>query len=145
MDAYLVWIIAGFILIIAELLTGTFYLLMLGIAAIGTAAIAAADAGFPLQAFTATVLAIASCWLVHNYRIRNSQQQMQPVDFGQPVMFENWLDESNRIARVRYRNAPWEATVEPGVQVVEGSTLYISSCHGSTLMVVKMRPEWKIQ
>src|SRR6266704_3529274 len=34
MDISLVWLIAGFILIIAELMTGTFYLLVLGIAAL---------------------------------------------------------------------------------------------------------------
>lgn len=145
MDAYIVWILASFILIIAELLTGTFYLLMLGIAALGTAAIAATGSGFPLQAFTAVVLAIAGCRLVHDYRTKNSKLQMQPVDFGQPVMFESWIDESNRIARVLYRNSPWEANVEPGINIVEGTTLYITSTQGNTLMVAKSRPEWKFQ
>jgi len=33
MDHYLTWLIAGFLLVIVELLSGTFYLLVLGIAA----------------------------------------------------------------------------------------------------------------
>jgi len=34
MDISLAWLIAGFVLIIAELVSGTFYLLVLGIAAL---------------------------------------------------------------------------------------------------------------
>jgi membrane protein implicated in regulation of membrane protease activity len=30
MDLWLLWLIAGFVLVIAELLTGTFYLLVIG-------------------------------------------------------------------------------------------------------------------
>ena len=33
MEAHLIWVIAGIILVIVELLTGTFYLLVLGVAA----------------------------------------------------------------------------------------------------------------
>ena len=33
METHLIWLAAGFILVIAELLTGTFYLVVLGIAA----------------------------------------------------------------------------------------------------------------
>ena len=32
MDTYLIWLIAGFLLVIVELVSGTFYLLVLGIA-----------------------------------------------------------------------------------------------------------------
>ena len=37
MDGPLAWVIAGMALVISEMLTGTFYLLMLGIAAFGGA------------------------------------------------------------------------------------------------------------
>ena len=40
MDSYLYWIMTAIALVIAELLTGTFYLLVLGIAATGGAALA---------------------------------------------------------------------------------------------------------
>jgi membrane protein implicated in regulation of membrane protease activity len=35
MDAYLAWLLLGLALVIVELLTGTFYLLVLGVAAKG--------------------------------------------------------------------------------------------------------------
>ena len=40
MAAYLMWAIAGFVLIIAELMTGTFYLLVIGVAALAAAVVA---------------------------------------------------------------------------------------------------------
>jgi membrane-bound ClpP family serine protease len=38
MDAYLLWLIIGIVLIIVEMTTGTFYLLVLGFAALAAAA-----------------------------------------------------------------------------------------------------------
>ncbi len=141
MEGYLIWILTGFALVITELLTGTFYLLMLGVAAFGTAVIAWLGFSFSIQSITAVVIAVAGCWLVHLYRTKNAQHQMKPIDFAQPVVFDAWIDETNRIARVRYRNAPWEATVEAGVEISQGSTLYISAQDGNTLSVVKSRPK----
>ncbi len=142
MEVYLVWVLIGFGLIIAELLSGTFYLLMLAVAAFGAALMAFFNMSFPIQTITATVVAVAGCWFVHLYRIKNAQQQMPPVDFAQPVVFENWVNEADRVARVKYRNAPWDAIVEAGVQVNPGGTLYITRADGNTLTVTKARPEW---
>ena len=40
MELWLIWVIAGFVLVIAELLTGTFYLLVIGIGAFAGALVA---------------------------------------------------------------------------------------------------------
>lgn len=40
MEMYLLWAVTGIVLIIIEMLTGTFYLLVLGIAALAAAAAA---------------------------------------------------------------------------------------------------------
>lgn len=53
MDSYLLWLLLGFGLLIVELLTGTFYLLMFGIAAFAAAAVAFFGQGFPIQIMTA--------------------------------------------------------------------------------------------
>jgi membrane protein implicated in regulation of membrane protease activity len=143
MEIYLFWILIGFGLVIVELLTGTFYLLMLGVAAFGAAAMAWVGLSFPIQALTAVAVASAGCWWVYLYRVKNAHQQMKPVDFAQPVLFESWTNESDRMARVRYRNASWDAMVEAGIEVSPGSTLYITATEGNTLTVVKIRPEWK--
>ena len=65
MEHYLVWLLAGFGLVIIELLTGTFYLLMLGVAAFGGAIVAYAGRGFELQIIVAAILAAAGFYGVH--------------------------------------------------------------------------------
>ena len=58
MATYLLWAIAGFVLVMAELLTGTFYLLVLGIAALAAAAIAYVGGDFWVQAMVAAAVAL---------------------------------------------------------------------------------------
>ena len=145
MEHYIIWLLTGFGLLIVELLTGTFYLLVLGIAAFGGAAAAWFGHGFPVQIITTAVVAAIGSWLVHAYRIRNALQQMKPVDFAKPVIFEKWVDQKERLARVRYRDASWEAQVEAGTDIEPGSTLYILAADGSTFRVVTARPDGKQQ
>src|SRR3970282_565126 len=57
MEAYLIWLLAGLALVITELITGTFYLLVLGVAAFGAGAAAWLGGGFPLQGISAAAVA----------------------------------------------------------------------------------------
>ena len=68
MDFSLAWLIAGFALIIVELATGTFYLLMLGIAALVGAGVGYAGGAFVWQSVGAAIVAIAGVVWVHRYR-----------------------------------------------------------------------------
>jgi len=65
MDPALAWAIVGLVLVIAELLSGTFYLLMLAVAAFGAAAAAYYGQSFPVQCIVAAVLAAALFALGH--------------------------------------------------------------------------------
>ena len=140
MDDYLMWLLAGLGLVIAELLTGTFYLLMLGIAAFGGAAAAWLGQGFPVQALAACVVAAAGSYLVHLTHAKNARHQMRPVDHAQPVTFEQWVNQDARLARVRYRGASWEARVDGDAALDPGGMLYIVAAEGNTLTVNKTRP-----
>ena len=75
MDAALIWAIAGLALVIVELLTGTFYLLMLGVAAFGAAGAAWLGYDFSVQVIVAAVVAGVGCYAVHVYRVENKQEQ----------------------------------------------------------------------
>lgn len=143
MENHVIWLLIGFGLLIVELLTGTFYLLVLGIAAFGGAAAAWLGHGFPIQIITTAVVAAIGSWMVHVYRARNALQQMKPVDFAKPVTFENWMNQRERLARVRYRDASWEALVADDGEIETGGTLYILSAEGNMLRVTKTRPDWK--
>jgi membrane protein implicated in regulation of membrane protease activity len=134
------WAIVGLVLVITELLTGTFYLLMLGLAAFGSAGAAWLGWEFGTQAIIFVVIAAAGCFGVHAYRARNKAGQMPPIDAGMPSTFENWIDAGARLARVRYRGASWDARVEGDAAVEIGTTLYVLDSDGNTLRVAKNRP-----
>ena len=141
MEPDLAWAILGLGLVIVELLTGTFYLLVLGIAAFGAAAAAWLGQPFGVQAVVAAVVSAAGCYGVHAYRANNSKQQMAPIDAGQPASFEHWTDETARLARVRYRGASWDASVEDADAATSpGSVLYVVKADGNTLKVTARRP-----
>jgi len=140
MDHAIVWAVTGLVLVIVELVTGTFYLLMLGIAAFGAALAAWLGLAFPAQTLVAAVISAIGCYGVHVYRAKNRAQQMAPIDAGNPASFESWVDAPARLARVRYRGATWDARVEGGDALEPGATLYVVAADGNTLKVAKNRP-----
>jgi membrane protein implicated in regulation of membrane protease activity len=140
MDPALLWAVAGLGLVIVELLTGTFYLLMLGVAAFGAAGAAWLGYDFSVQVIVSAVVAGVGCYAVHTYRQKNKAQQMPPLDAGMPANFESWIDAGACLARVRYRGAPWEARVEDGEGLQPGATVYVLGVDGNTLKVAKNRP-----
>ena len=140
MDEDLIWVILGLTLVIVELLSGTFYLLVLGIAAFGAALAAWLGQGFPVQAIVAAVISGLGCYGVHVYRAKNAKQQMPNVDAGQPASFENWIDQGGRLARVSYRGASWDALVDGDAAVDPGAMLYVVTANGNTLKVTTRRP-----
>ena len=134
------WAVIGLVLVIVELLTGTFYLLMLGVAAFGAAGAAWLGYDFAVQSIVASVVAAVGCYGVHVYRERNKAEQMAPLDAGMPASFESWIDAGARLARVRYRGASWDARVEGGESIEPGTTVYVLATDGNTLKVGKNRP-----
>lgn len=140
MEHAIVWAVTGLVLAIVELVTGTFYLLMLGIAAFGAALAAWLGLAFAAQTIVAVIVAAVGCYGVHAYRAKNRAQQMPPIDAGMPASFENWLDAPARLARVRYRGASWDARVEGGEALEPGATVYVLAADGNTLRVAKNRP-----
>ena len=140
MDEDFLWAILGLTLVIVELLTGTFYLLMLAIAAFGAALAAWLGQGFGVQAVVAAAISAAGCYGVHVYRAKNLQEQMPHIDAGQPASFESWIDQGARLARVRYRGASWDALVDGEGAVKSGAMLYVVTANGNTLKVTARRP-----
>lgn len=137
MEPYLAWIIAGFVLVIAELLTGTFYLLVIGGGAFAGALVAFAGGSYVVQAVGACVVALGGTWFVRRWHVasRRSPVKDNLLDLGQPVVFESWTDAAGGLARVRYRGASWDAKIAPGSTVEPGATLYVNGQDGNTLLV----------
>ena len=143
MELWLIWIVAGFALVIAELVTGTFYLLMIGLGAFAAAGAAWFDMNLLVQAVAGSVVAVVGSLLVHHWHARQpaSASGSNLLDRGQPVVLEGWSNESARIARVRYRGAFWDAKLARSDEhPAPGSTLYIESQEGNTLIVASAKP-----
>lgn len=144
MDAWLLWVIVGFVLVIAELVTGTFYLLVLGVGAFAAALMAALGANVLIQAAVGSAIALGGAWFVHHWHEahrRSDEGRTNFLDRGQPVVLEGWTNEPAGIARVKYRGASWDARVaEAAIRPTPGTTLYIDSQENGTLVVVAAPP-----
>src|SRR6266446_5476918 len=87
MSAYWIWWIAAAALVAAELLTGTFYLLVVGIALACAGLAALSGAGATLQWLTAGMLSIAGTVVLQRWKRRlSADTPAQPnLDIGQMV------------------------------------------------------------
>lgn len=137
MDAYLLWVIAGISLIIVEMLTGTFYLLVLGIAALAAAAAAWFGLSFWVQAVVTAAVAVAGVMMIK--RLRGKSVKGAALDVGQSVTLDSWISEVDGLARVKYRNGQWDAEVF-GERVPGGKVFYIHAVQGNTLRVSAAKP-----
>ena len=138
MEPWLMWVVAGFALIIAELITGTFYLLVIGIGAFAGALASWLGVNFIWQAVAGSAVALAGAFGVHHWHAatrKGDAGHANLLDLGQPVVLEGWTNESAGIARVKYRGTSWDARVPAAAKPAPGTTLYIEGQEGSMLIV----------
>jgi membrane protein implicated in regulation of membrane protease activity len=144
MEPYLLWIIVGIALIIAEMLTGTFYLLVIGAGAFVSALVAWLGLHVLWQAIIGGLAALGGTLLVHHWheaQRKSDGGRSNFLDRGQPVVLEGWSNENAGIARVQYRGTSWDARVAGTAQhPMPGSTLYIEGQEGSMLVVASAPP-----
>ncbi|HET9472091.1 MAG TPA: hypothetical protein VFO24_13385, partial [Usitatibacter sp.] len=87
MELWLMWVIAGFVLAIAEMVTGTFYLLVVGMGAFAGALVAWLGGNELVQALAGGAVAIAGVFAVHHWHARNrggTPGEGNFLDRGQP-------------------------------------------------------------
>jgi membrane protein implicated in regulation of membrane protease activity len=136
MADYWVWWILAAVLVGAELVTGTFYLLAVGFAfAVGGVA-AILGVSLPLQLVVAGIVAMAATMVAHKWRGRTMPPPTPSLDLGQTVRVLDWLDDGS--ARVNYRGTQWNAELaDPRASRAE--TMYIVGTRGSTLLIADRR------
>jgi membrane protein implicated in regulation of membrane protease activity len=137
MGAYWIWWIAAAVLIGAELLIGTFYLLAVGIAAVAGGVAAWLGAGPPLQFLVGGGLAVLLTVVAHQWRRRHALPVAQePLDVGQAVHVQTW--NADGTARVSYRGTLWDAELATPA-TPRADTLYIVAMRGSVLVLSDRR------
>ena len=136
------WLLVGLALIVIELLSGTFYLLILGIAAGIGSLIAYLDQPFWMQALGAAIAAVVGGVLVYRYHsaANASSPKDSANDIGQTVTIESWVSEPQRLARVRHRGTIWDAEVLGNDRIVPNALLYVVAMEGSRVKVSSTRP-----
>jgi membrane protein implicated in regulation of membrane protease activity len=146
MQDYLIWTIVGFVLITVEMVTGTFYLLVLGVGAFAGALAAWLGAPFLVQVAVAGLVSVVGTWMVFKWHL--SQQKVggpsNDLDVGQTVTLARWVNQADGAMKVKYRGTEWDARIKPGdlaaANLTEGAFLYILAQDGSALVVGSQRP-----
>ena len=137
MDNPSLWLIVAGVLVMAELLTGTFYLLMLSLGATAAALTAYADGTLTWQIVTAAVVGggAAVLWHLKKPLSNDAQDSNVHLDIGETVTVDAWDTQGH--AQVKHRGAQWtavcaaNATPEPGLH-------RISEMQGNRLVLEKI-------
>lgn len=140
MSSYWMWWIAGAALIAAELVTGTFYLLVIGLALVCGGFAAYLGAEIPVQWLITAALGVVGTVLLQRWK-RNLVASTPPqkgLDIGQMVQVQSWGPAGT--ARVAYRGSTWDAEVA-SAQTPHAKTMYIAGMRGSVLLLSDRRPE----
>jgi membrane protein implicated in regulation of membrane protease activity len=137
-DATMWWVLAG-VLVALELLTGTFYLLMLGLGAVAGALVAMAGHGLNSQLVAAALVGGLGAVLLGQWRKRQSttpqEAQDQHLDLGATVQVDAWDAQGN--AQVKHRGAAWTAVLAPGQTATPG-VFRIQAMAGNRLVLEKI-------
>lgn len=138
MSVYWTWWIVAALLIGAELVTGTFYLLAIGIAVALGGVAAWLGAGEAVQFAVAGVLGVALTIVAHRWRLaRATPPPLPSFDVGQSVRVQTWNPDGS--ARVAYRGSDWNAELA-APDVPRGETMYIVATRGSVLVLSDRKP-----
>ncbi len=142
MQPYVWWAVVGIGLIIVEMMTGTIMLLILGLAAFAGAAMAWFGFSFEIQAVAAVALAAGGMIVASSLKKKQTPKEKneESLDVGHTVILETWVSEADGIAKVRYRNATWDAKVT-GTRTPGGTVFYINSTDGNTLHISSTKPQ----
>jgi membrane protein implicated in regulation of membrane protease activity len=131
------WIVAA-ALTAAELVTGTFYLLVVGLAVACGGVVAWLGGSAPYQWITASILGVVGVLALERWKRGRGRSPDHPaLDVGQMVKVQSWGPD--RTARVSYRGSTWDAELATP-DTPQGETMYIAATRGSVLILSDRRP-----
>ena len=133
MQAYVVWWILAAVLVGVELTSGTFYLLVYGLAAAAAGLAAWLGAGLLMQLLTAGAIAALGTLALRHWKrsTGHPESTVQDLDIGQTVQVESWKEGRGQ---VKYRGALWDAEAESAA-VDSMRPLVIRAVRGNTLIL----------
>ena len=137
MEAYWIWWLAAVVLVIAEMFSGTFYLIAVafGLASAGLVAyLGVAWFGQSTIAAVLCTISVAAIYFWKQKQVVTHGQSNLAYDIGQSVNVVSWLDE--RHARVSYRGAEWDAELDSNAPADAARQMWrIKDMAGSRLII----------
>ena len=142
MAPYIYWFVLAFGLLALEMATGTFYMLVLAVAAAIGGAAALIGLDLPMQIALAALVGIIGILVLRLMKSTRSTDDAASLslDIGQRVQIIAWREDGS--ARVHYRGAEWDAEPESADMPHEGA-LYITAMRGSKLVLTQQQPQQK--
>ena len=134
------WVLAGAVVAV-ELLTGTFYLLMLSLGMVGAAIAAHLGASTAVQLVVAAVVGGGSVVAWRAYKLKTASRlpagadQTVNLDIGETVHIDSWGPDGT--SAVTYRGANWQVSLIAGATPSPGN-YRIADVVGSRLVVRKL-------
>jgi membrane protein implicated in regulation of membrane protease activity len=148
MAAWIIWLTLAGIVVICELFTGTFYLLMISFGLIAGGVAAYAGINLELQFIVAAVVGIVATYALRHSkygRFNRSDAARDPnvnLDIGQTLQIKHWTSNAGEpsTARTMYRGAMWDvelahgSTAQPGtfiIKEIRSSRLIVANHHSN--------------
>lgn len=141
MDAWMMWLVLAGLVVILELFTGTFYLLMIAIGLVAGSAVAALGAPSAIQLLVGAIVGSVATISLHFSRFgwkQRGEVSRDPnvnIDIGQQLSVTEWIamGQGKFIARTKYRGALWDVELRQGR--AEAGLFEIEEVVGSRLIV----------
>ena len=140
-DSTIWWLLAG-VAVAVELVTGTFYLLMLAIGMVAAALAAHLGAPVIVQIVVAALVGGGAVVVWHWKRSKspkpaqaNANSDVQ-MDIGQTVHVQQWNDDAT--ASVKYRGAQWTVQLADPDAAPQPGLFKVKELNGNRLVVAKL-------
>ena len=140
MSNHLIWMLLAGLLLVGEMLSGTFYLLVIALAFCLSALLAWLGSPLALQLLAAAIFSLGGLGWLWRKRRASANQNNAPdnlLDIGQQVTILQWHTPSH--ARVRHRGTDWDAELSSGR--ADADAFFIVGIRGSTLLLSDQKPE----
>jgi membrane protein implicated in regulation of membrane protease activity len=141
MSDWVLWIGLAGVMVILEMFTGTFYLLMVGLGMTAGGLAALTGAGGPMQLVAASVTGILAIYALRRSKfgkVSRTDAARDPnvnLDIGQTVTVSEWQSVGGLYtARTMYRGAMWDVELQQGASAQPGPFV-IREIRGSRLIV----------
>ncbi len=141
MSAAVIWLVLGLVLIAAEVLSGEFVLLMLGVAALVAAGVSFAVAGVAVGAISFAVAAVVLVFAARPALRRRLDRGIEHSTMHTKALVGRSAVVVSRVdghgGRIRIGGELWSARASDGHEVIEpGAAVTVLDISGATALVV---------